>query len=98
MTPICSTTADSTRGASKPIRTPFRSDQAFLHLLLPIQGTPPMTCHLALLLVSGNQQRRREAVLRPWSCHAGLRVRIRLPPAERWYGVGGETSYQGVKR
>ena len=30
-----------------------------------------MTCHLALLLVSGNQQRRREAVLRPWSCHAG---------------------------
>jgi len=26
------------------------------------------------------------------------RVRIRLPPAERWYGVGGETSYQGVKR
>jgi REP element-mobilizing transposase RayT len=43
-----------------------------------------MTCHLALLLVSGNQKRRREAVLRPWSCHAGLRVRIRLPPAATW--------------
>src|SRR6202030_3656972 len=40
---------------------------------------PPIS--LALLLVSGNQQRRREAVLRPWSCHAGLRVRIWLPPA-----------------
>jgi DNA invertase Pin-like site-specific DNA recombinase len=29
----------------------------------------------------GHQKRRREVVLRPWSCHVGLRVRIRLPPA-----------------
>src|SRR6202047_3517216 len=47
-----------------------------------------MTCHLALLLVSGNQQRRREAVLRPWSCHAGLRVGIRLAPAASLRTIG----------
>ena len=35
------------RRASKPIPTPFRSDQAFSRLLLPIQGTPllPVTLH-----------------------------------------------------
>jgi len=28
--------------------------------------------------------------LKDWSCHAGPMVRILFPPAERWYGAGGE--------
>jgi DNA invertase Pin-like site-specific DNA recombinase len=32
----------------------------------------------------GHQKRRREVVLRPWSCHVGLRVRIRLPQQGVW--------------
>jgi hypothetical protein len=44
---------------------PIQKRSGLLTLAIADTGYTPMTCRLALLLVSGNQQRRREAVLRP---------------------------------
>jgi len=49
-------------------------------------GAPPLTARIGRRHTKGC-----ERVAEP-------KVRIRSPPAERCYGAGGETSYQGVKR